>query len=83
MSIKDVVSNPSALCYGVPQGSVLDSEMFSIYTTPIPEIANSHSVQVHQYVDDTQLYIGYQMDSEEEQFSAVSKIEKCISDIAS
>ena len=83
VSIKDVVSNPSALCYGVPQGSVLGPEIFSIYTTPIPEIANSHSVQVHQYADDTQLYISYPMDSEEEQFSAVSKIEKCISDIAS
>jgi len=83
VSIKDVVSNPSALCYGVPQGSVLGPEIFSIYTTPIPEIANSHSVQVHQYADDTQLYISYPMDSEEKQFSAVSKIEKCISDIAS
>jgi len=50
-----VKNNPCSV--GVPQGSVLGPLLFSIYTSPISTIANSHQVSQQQYADNTQLYV--------------------------
>jgi len=42
---------------GVPQGSVLGSLLFSVYTSLLSTIAQSHQVLQQQYADDTQLYV--------------------------
>ena len=42
---------------GVPQGSVLGPLLFSVYTSPISTIAQSHHVSQQQYADDTQLFL--------------------------
>ena len=48
----------AVLQYGVPQGSVLGSILFSLCTNPISSIIHSHSnINYHFYADDTQLYI--------------------------
>ena len=31
--------------------------LFTIYTSPISHIAESHNIQQHQYADDTQLFV--------------------------
>jgi len=41
----------------VPQGSVLGLLLFSIYTSPIYTIAQTHHIERQQYADDTQLYV--------------------------
>ena len=42
---------------GVSQGSVCRPILFSLYVSPIAEIASSYNLAQQQYADDTQLYV--------------------------
>ena len=44
------------LVTGFPQGSVLGPQAYPIYTSPLFKIASEHSLGIHMYADDTQLY---------------------------
>ena len=57
--------------YGVPQGSVLGPFLFSVYVSPISDVITSHGVQLHQYADDTQLYIAAKSQSD------IKTLEEC------
>jgi len=41
----------------VPQGSVLDPRLFIRYTADLSDVAVAHDVNLHFYVDDSQLYL--------------------------
>ena len=56
--IDNTISDPIALLYGTPQGSVKGPLDFILYTGPLSNIVNSHSGINHMiYADDTQLYL--------------------------
>ena len=58
VKVGSTLSHPAALQYGLPQGSVLCSVLFSLYTNRISSIIHSHSSINHHFcADDTPLYI--------------------------
>ena len=73
------ISASRHLTFGLPQGSVTDPNGFSFYSDPVSQITDQHSVSVHIYADNTQLYLPFAF-NETDANRAVIQIEDCIDD---
>lgn len=81
VNINGCLSSFLPLLFGVFQGSVLGPQFFTIYSSPIANIARKHGLQVHMYADDTQLYLSFDLKNSCDEITARSRIESCIKDI--
>ena len=55
----DCLSSKADLKFGVPQGSILDPLLFTLYTTPLSSMICEHAIPHHRYADDSQLYVSF------------------------
>ena len=65
----------------MPQGSVLGPVLFTLYTSPLGDIARHHKVSFHLYADDTQLYLSFKTGLREDMAQATLIVEKCVRNI--
>ena len=62
----------------MPQGSIIGPKGYPSYVAPVFDIARKHSISIHMYADDTQLYLGFNPVNYKE---AKIQMEKCIAEI--
>ena len=73
-------SEPHTPLEGVPQGSVIGPLSFTLYSSPLETIIESHGIGKMIYADDTQVYVVLNGDNTCKS-AAVSKLELCVKDI--
>ena len=81
MNVNGSMSEHHILHFGVPQGSVLGSLLYSLYTSPLSDIAIKHALSFHFYADATKLFITFVTSSLAEMELSKSKLEACVQEI--
>ena len=70
--------DPSLLSYGVPQGSVLGPILVILYTQPLSDVVDRHSVPQHMFADDTELYTSETRDNTD---YVITAMHSCVSEV--
>ena len=80
IKLGNCLSSRSDLSFGFPQGSVLGSLFFTLYTTPISSLISGHASPHHLYADDSQLYISFSSGNSP---AALNGLQSCLASVQS
>ena len=75
-------SERHVLQFGVPQGLTLGPLLYSLYTSPLSDIASKHKLSFHFYAD-TQLYVTFEKSSLNDMEMSKCWLEICVREIDS
>ena len=78
VTVRGARSAEVELTCNVPQGSVLGPSFFSDYNAPVCDIFRRHGVSYHLYADDTQVYLAFPPDAEDD---ARKILEGCLEEV--
>ena len=78
--VNGIKSEPFRLLYDVPQGLILGPILFVLYTEPLGDIFDHHSVCHHLFADDTQMLNSSSLDQLD---TTISAMKECVSDVKS
>ena len=79
--VRDALSEEVNLEFGVPQGSVIGPQLFTLYIHSIGDIIRQHSISYHIYADDVQLYISFNPNIPGDAACALFRLSNCVSDL--
>ena len=74
-------STPLTLDFGAPQGSVMGSEDYKIYTLPVGQITRTHGLSFHGYADDSNNYTSFSLSDRNSYENALHMIANSTADI--
>ena len=80
VTVQGEESHSRELNFGVPQGSVLGPQLFTVYTMPLGRILRAHGLDYHFFKDDSQLYV-FVSPIQAQLNGAVGRLERCCRDI--
>ena len=80
VKVRDSLSDLVTDNCGVPQGSVIGPMLYTLYSAPIFSIIEAHGLSSMLYADDTQIYVTFRPQDQEE---AIMKLNNCLTDIVS
>jgi hypothetical protein len=81
--IDGAFSHPVDVIYGVPQGSVIGPKLYTIYVNCLRKVAAVHGVKIHQYSDDTTVYLEFRFPPGiPDQMDALRILSCCAGDLA-
>ena len=81
MQLSSESSDNRSLSRGVPQGSVLDPIIYTLYTAPLSSIVRSHGLGAHFFADISQLYVTFRPLEPSDTLTMLAKQTACIKDI--
>ena len=73
--IGKTTSNPHPVDFGVPQGSILGPDLFTLYVAPLQDIVAAYNFNSMFYADDSQLCIAIKPN---DQSSALVTLQNCV-----